>query len=212
MNLPTVAVAAWLLVLPACASAQTAARGGGEDPPATPAPVEAVLVAQPFTLETPYRYEWSRERPLVSRGVLVVLAVDPALVVRRDALQPVLYAGDVPVQRLNHGDRSGRVVGIVPSVDDLAGVPIWFGAPQLPERVDAGVGREERARAGRAGLQPVDAAELEAVERPPVAARHLAELLREVAAGLVEQYAPEDGELAAAWRMPTAGGSREPQR
>ena len=53
--------------------------------------------ARPFTLQTPYRNDWSKERAMVSAGVLVVLEVDPALVVPRDSLEPVLYAGDVAV-------------------------------------------------------------------------------------------------------------------
>ncbi len=91
------------------AAAQTAA-------PQLPRPVKDILYAQPFKLTKGYTNTWSKGRELVSSGVLVVLAVDPALVVPRDALEPILYAGSTPVQRLNHGCQSGRVIGIVPGV------------------------------------------------------------------------------------------------
>ena len=82
--------------------------------PASPKPIKDILYARPFTLTKGYRNDWSKEHALVSSGLLVVLEVDPLLVAPRDAAEPVLYAGNTPVQRLNHGDRSGRVIGIVP--------------------------------------------------------------------------------------------------
>jgi hypothetical protein len=122
--------------------------------PPSPKPVNDILYVQPFTLAKGYVNSWSKERALVSSGVLVVLEVDPVLVEPRDAAEPILYAGNTPVQRLNHGDRSGRVIGIVPGVADLADSPIWFGAPGLPERVTAETTRAERALAEKSGIRP----------------------------------------------------------
>src|SRR5712671_3802176 len=124
-----------LLVLPACAAGQTVTHTGMTSVPPLPAPVKNILYARPFTLERPYRYDWSKDRPTVSTGILVVLDVDTALVIPRDSLEPVLYASDVAVQRLNHGHKSGKVIAIVPGHVDLATTPIWFGSPNLPERV-----------------------------------------------------------------------------
>ncbi|MFL6246564.1 MAG: hypothetical protein ACJ74H_11105 [Thermoanaerobaculia bacterium] len=194
-----------LLVMPACAASQNVARAREN---ATPVPVRDILYARPFTLETPYRNEWSQERAMVSTGVLVVLDVDPALVVRRDTLEPVLYAGNVAVQRLNHGDKSGRIIGIVPGAVDLTGVPIWFGSPELPERVTANFVRSERARAERAGVRPFSSAKLAAVMRPVVTAAGLSALLRNVAAALVDEYSPQEKELADSWRLPIATSKR----
>jgi hypothetical protein len=140
----------------------------------------------------------------VSTGVLIVLEVDPALVVPRDTLEPVLYAGDVAVQRLNHGYPSGRVIGIVPGNIDLASAPIWFGSPQLPERVTESTVRSERARAEKAGMQPFGSAKIASIQRQAAAATDLAALLREVAADLVYEYSPQEKELADSWRLPTA--------
>src|SRR5712691_2745721 len=109
-----------------------AAQTGAPQPPRS---VKDILYAQPFKLKKGYTNTWSKGHELVSSGILVVLAVDPALVQPRDALEPILYVGSTPVQRLNHGGQSGRVIGIVPGATDLVGSPIWFGAPGLPERV-----------------------------------------------------------------------------
>ena len=172
--------------------------------PSTPASVKGILYARRFTLETPYQYDWSKERIMVSTGILVVFDVDPAYVVPRDTLEPVLYAGNVPVQRLNHGDVSGRVIGIVPGNIDFATAPIWFGSPQLPGRVTAEMVASERARAERAGVRALPQARLASVELPAVAAKDLTALLRNVAAELVYQYSPQDKELAESWRLPVA--------
>jgi hypothetical protein len=116
----------------------------------------------------------------------------------------VLYAGNVPVQRLNHGNVSGRVIGIVPGNIDLASVLIWFGSPELPERVTASTVESERARAERAGIRAFPQARIAGVGRPPVAAKDFAALLRDVGAELVLEYSPQEKELAESWRLPTA--------
>ena len=186
-------------------TAQTAA-------PQLPRPVKDILYAQPFTLTKGYTNTWSKGHELVSSGVLVVLAVDPALVQPRDALEPILYAGSTPVQRLNQGGQSGRVIGIVPGATDLVGFPIWFGAPGLPERVTAAAARAERARAEKSGIRPFSAAKLRSVTRPAAAAADLAALLRDIASTLVSEYSPQEKHLANSWRLPTAKASPKQPR
>jgi hypothetical protein len=204
MRLLAVAIAVSLLAVPACVTGQTATRVAADTPHA-PVPVKDILYARPFTLQRPYRNDWSKERAVVSSGVLVVLVVDPELVVPRDAaLEPVLYAGNTTVQRLNHGDKSGRVIGIIPGNVDLAVTPIWFGAPDLPERVTAESARSERALAEKAGIRPFSAKKVDAVRHPPVGVSDLAALLRDLAAQLIDQYSPQEKALADAWRLPVA--------
>jgi hypothetical protein len=176
----------------------------GRQRPATPAPVKNILFAQPFTLETPYINTFSKEREKVSNGVLVVLEVDPALVVPRNSLEPVLYAGNVTVQRLNHGERSGRVIGIVPGTINLSTAPIWFGTPELPERVTKSTVQYERGLAEKAGVRAFPSTQLSSIQRSVVATRDLATLLRTVAADLIYQYSPQEKELADSWRLPEA--------
>lgn len=204
MKLLAAPFATFLLAVPILGLAQTTGHDAERAVPATPAPVKGILAARAFTLETPYPYTWSKERIMVSTGVLVVIEVDPAYVVPRDTLEPVLYAGNVPVQRLNHGNVSGRVIGIVPGNIDLASASIWFGSPELPERVTASTVESERARAERAGVRAFPQARIAGVGRPPVAAKDLAALLRDVGAELVIEYSPQEKELAESWRLPIA--------
>lgn len=204
MKLTAAALAAFLLGMPALGASQATGQRAEAAVPPTPAPIKDILAARRFTLETPYQYTWSKEPRRVSTGILVVLEVDPAYVVPRNALEAVLYAGNVAVHRLNHGDRSGRVIGIVPGNVDLATAPIWFGSPELPERVTAKMVESERARAEKAGVRAFPQARIASVERPAVAAEDLAALLRDVAAELVYQYSPQEKELADSWRLPVA--------
>jgi hypothetical protein len=143
------------------ADAKGAAAGG----------VRRIVSVQPFVVEKPWTHVWRAEQPSYDAGYLVVLEVDSALVEPKQTEEPVLYAGDETVERINHGFESGRVVAIIPSPRgkdgapslDLARTPIWFGAPMLPERVDAAMVRSQRddaARRGVAALAPPPASEL----------------------------------------------------
>ena len=172
--------------------------------PATPTPVRNLLVAQPFTLETPFTNTFSKEREKISNGVLIVVEVDRAFVVPRNSLEPVLYAGDAAVQRLNHGELSGRIIGIVPGTLNLATAPIWFGTPELPERVTRNTIQYERGLADKAGVRAFPSARLDSIKRPVIAAKDLATLLSTVAAELIYEYSPQEKHLADSWRLPEA--------
>ncbi|SDW67884.1 hypothetical protein [Nitrosomonas communis] len=204
MKLLAVAFATYFFVTPILGLSQTTRYDAERALPATPAPIKSILAARPFTLETPYPYTWSKERFMVSTGVLIVLEVDPAYVVPRNKLEPVLYAGNVPVQRLNHGNVSGRVIGIVPGSIDLTNALIWFGSPDLPERITASTVESERVRAERAGIRPFPEGRVASVSHPPVVAKDLATLLRDIGAELILEYSPQENELAESWRLPTA--------
>ena len=59
--------------------------------------------------------------------------------------------------RLNQGDESGYVIAVVPGEVDLTKDPIWFGTPDLPERVNAATIKAEREQADKAGIKPISA-------------------------------------------------------
>lgn len=177
-------------------------------PQAAPAAVIDILEIQPFALKEGYQYDWLQSRPFVSDGLLVVLKVDPSLVIPRNAAELVLYAGDRTVQRLSQGDRSGYVVAIIPGDVDLAAEPIWFGRPELPERVTADVIKEERSLADSAGIKPFGAEKVKVALRDAIEAEDLAALLRGPAADLVLKYSPDEKDLAGTWRLPTTGSTR----
>jgi hypothetical protein len=189
-RLRSFALAALPALFPATATA------GVPPVPATPAGVEDVVYAAPFVLQQGYVSDWRLERPVVARGHLVVLRVAPDLVYPRQTAEPVLYAGEQTVERLNVGYPSGYVVAIVPGTADLARVPIWFGTPRLPESVDGGTVRAERSRAEAAGIAPVPPGRIRSVLRKTLELADKSALLHEAGA-LVELYAPDESERAA---------------
>ena len=159
-----------------------------------------VVSAQPFELEEPYVHTWRAERPEVRAGLLLILEVDPAYVTPRNTREPVLYVGSQTAERVNLGAREGRVVAIVPrEVDDAltAPLPVWFGSPMLPERVDAERIELELARAREAGIAPlpVDA------QQPLLRLKDRTALTR-LAAERILAFAPEDAELAESLLQP----------
>lgn len=144
-----------LVLLVAAAAVALAGPAVATPPlPETPAPVRGLLYARPFTLDTPFRYEWSAEHPEVRSGLMLVLEADPALLRPRETQEPVLFVGSLPAQRVTRAFESGRVVVLVPGPVDLAADPIWFGTPGLPEQVDAATARAERGLAARAAIGP----------------------------------------------------------
>jgi hypothetical protein len=211
MNTVTVVIAAMLLGLPALGACQPSTVSRQVAAPATPAAVKGILAARRFTLATPYEYTWSEGPRMVASGTLVVLEVAPAYVVPRNTLEPVLFAGNVAVQRLNHGDKSGRVLGIVPGDIDVGTVAIWFGTPQLPERLTPALIEAERGLAQKAGIRAFGPTRVASITRPRVAAQDLASLLRTTGAELLLQYSPQEKALADAWRLPTAAATRKPK-
>lgn len=170
----------------------------------TPAAVADVVHIQPFTLQEGYVFDWRQERPRVASGTLAVFKVAPALVFPRDAAEPVLYVGNQTAQRLNHGYESGYVVVLIPGDVDLSREPVWFGAADLPEWVNADTIRAERAKAQQAGIAAFDKGRVRSVTHDRVQSSDLATLLRDHVAEIVIRYAPQERALADTWRLPVA--------
>lgn len=174
--------------------------------PQTPAPVRKILSVQPFELAMPARHLWRAEKPEVRTGYLIVLEVDPALVLPRQVAEPVLYVGHQTAERINVGYESGHVVAIVPGVTDpesdsyldLAETLIWFGTPELPERIDGERIATEHANARAAGIRPRGKRELEAAR---VLGGRLnmqpgkIQLMNDAVVRLVARFSPQEGAL-----------------
>lgn len=210
-----VCLSACLFLMLVPARAQNAAPGSGTERqalPDTPAPIEDIILAKPFTLSEGYTFDWSKTAPAVRSGTILVLKVDPALVVPRDALQPVLYAGDSPVQIISGGYPSGTLIGIVPGNVSLSDAPIWFGRPGLPERATPEVIKEERALAERAGIAPPSDETLARAATATTESSNLATLLREEVADIVRKYAPQESDLANRLQLPVAGTEAAPKQ
>ncbi|MBT8485074.1 MAG: hypothetical protein HKO59_09665 [Phycisphaerales bacterium] len=181
--------------------------------PATPAPIDRVVAAQPFVLDDAFRFEWREEKPDARAGYLIVIKVNPDLVYPRQTLEPVLYVGNQVAQRVNVGYRSGHVVAIVPApLDengvvqlDLAKTPIWFGTPELPERINAHAIEVELSVARAAGITPRPAAEVRAALAATAGrttAFRDAHRLVQSAAELIRVYSPEEQDLVEGLLVP----------
>lgn len=173
--------------------------------PATPAAVDDVLFIRPFTMDEGYVFEWTKDRAMMTSGTLLVLKVDPALVFSRQVAEPVLYVGNKTAERVNIGYESGHVIAIVPGDVDLKKEPVWFGTPELPERVDAATVKSERAQADQAGIAPFSAEKVDAALSNGGARLSVAdqdELLRGQVSALIRQYAADEEHLAVTFNVP----------
>ena len=194
-----------IAVLSVLALAAVAVAGMPPVPP-TPAGVSDVVYARPFQLENGFAYAWNKERPTVTSGTLLVVKVsDKNLVLPRQVAEPVLYVGNTTAQRINSGHESGYVVALVPGEVDLAKASIYFGTPELPERVTNAMAGQERQNAATAGIGPVSAKSLNAAQKRGGSAmkvKDLSTLLRTEVADLILEYSPQEKELADGFRVP----------
>jgi hypothetical protein len=175
--------------------------------PATPAAVDNLLYVRTFDLEKGEKFFWSKEKPMMTTGTLLVIEVkDKNLVVPRAIAMPVLYVGNQPAQRINEGHKSGRVIAIVPGEVDLLKEPIWFGTPELPENVDANMAKAERKLADKAGIKPFDEKTVKAAQakggETKLTAPDMHTLLRDNVAELILEYCPDEKHLADDFRVP----------
>ena len=106
---------------------------------------------------------------------------------------------------MNHGNKSGHVIAIAPGEADLTKVPIWFGTPRLPERVDAAAAKSERALAEQAGIGPFSEKNVAAALAKggePIKTTDKSALLRDQVAELILEYSPDEKHLADGFRLP----------
>ena len=191
------------LLLSACILALASTALSAPPLPPTPAPVDDVVYARTFKLNEGFRFDWAKEPFTATEGTLLVLKVKPEYAVPRQAFEPMLYVGDHAAMKLNSGETSGYLVVVVPGEVDLSKALIWFGTPSVAERVDNATVQAERALAEKAGVKPLTAekaAKLRGGDR--INAADFSVLLREHAAGLIEQYCPAEKERAALLRAP----------
>jgi len=175
-------------------------------------PVRGLVLARPFTLQRPVAHVWRAEAETYDAGFLVVLDVDPTFVRPRQSEEPVLQAGAETVERVNHGERSGRVVGIVPCARDAAGRPemdlaetvFFFGPEGLPERVTIEEARRGLQRAVASGARAFSKEDVsKALERGggvlELASR---DELDPIAGVLVLEHSPEERDLGTGLMAP----------
>jgi hypothetical protein len=179
--------------------------------------------AQPFVLEQPYTHEYRSERPLVASGWIVVLETDADRLFLRQTHNPVLMGGAQTLERVNHGNQSGRLVALLPAPIDASGevsldlhdVPLWFAwdeaVPEdeklLPEQMDAQILRRELAKAKRLGARPRPEAEVDAALAAGGGTIYVLDRveLQPFLADLLDVHSPQETELIGSLRMPVLG-------
>ena len=172
-------------------------------------PVQLVF-AQPFALDEPYAYHWRADRPTVAGGYILAVAADPVLLPPKQVHNPLLFVGDMPVERMNAGTDSGIYVGLIPSplgadgepTLDLSETPIYWAFPEiLPESLTAedaaGVLANSRARA-----QGAEVAEAALAEGGGTVFLETHGMLRRYAADVIERYSPAEADLVNGLRAP----------
>lgn len=215
MNRAVTAAFAALALAAVVAAVSRGARTGpspetAPPPAAAPDAVWDVLAARPFRVSEPFTHWWRSERPQVSAGHILVLAVDPERFLPRQTLEPVLQVGEQTAERVNRGHLDGALVVVLPSeagpdgwpVCDLALEPMFLASPALPESVDgAWLARE----LGATSAVPFDRGRIEralANGGVPLDAADQDEVLR-AAALWVQSYAPGERDLAEGLLVPS---------
>ncbi len=153
---------------------------------------------QPFQLEQATTYPWNGHRSSFDQGTLFVVEVDPNQAQPRQAGAPVLYVGNTPAARLNPGHLDSHIVAFVPENIDFSATPIFWGPSTLPERVRPDLEGQDALKKAKA--KPFPAAEVNKVQRPKKSLQS-EKHIHVLAADLIDQYAPQDGDFARGYRV-----------
>ncbi len=184
-------------------------QGGLDAPPEIPAnptvelPMQLVH-AQPFQLAEAATHYWRAEQPTYTDGLVLVLDADPTFLLPRQTAEPVIFVGDQTVDRINTGYPSGQLVAVVPgmTLEQLADAPIYFGQPELPERVDAEYAAAELSAAIDGGLAGPgrDRVALASDGIEGIGALDYSDLMFQ-ASFLIEKYSPSETDLIEGFRV-----------
>lgn len=165
------------------------------EPPQAPHDIQLrVIEAHPFTLETPEKNWMSPEAPAYQTGTVLVVEGPQERFLPRQTLENVLYVGTQMPEWLNTGEFSGRRVLLVPGPFD-AQAPIFFGTPELPERVTEDEAARQMALAVDAGAATLENVELASPRQFPDGVE-----LRRFGADLIERYAPDEVDVISGLR------------
>jgi len=176
-----------------------------------PLPVDALVAARAFVLEEPRPYDWMKGHAPIHSGVLLAVDAEPALCLPRQVAEPVIYVGGVPAERLATDWVSGRLLLLVPGEPDLAALPLYFGVPELPERIDDSHGQAALAEAWDAGLQPFTPDRVAAASSAggePLQLRDSRSLELAIAS-FIDAWAPQERQRADGLRAPAPGAGSE---
>ena len=205
-TLTTLSIASLTCLLAAAAFAlrpTPAPQDGPAQLPADPLSVPVdVVEAHPFRLFTPATHYYRAEQPTFDSGLLLVLDVaDTSLLTPRQTLDPVLYVGNETAERINTGKDSGYLVVVVPNatLESLAESPVYFGTPELPERVTQASAEAELLAALEKGIRPSLNAAKAGRDEVLLADHHHLYVHSSL---LIEAYSPNEQDLIRSMRVP----------
>lgn len=202
MRIATLLLAATLLAHPLATAQEPSSP---VDAAALPLPADDVLALRVFTVAEARPYPWMQGHAPITSGLLIALEVEPALALPRQVAEPVIYVGDVPAERLNVGWPSGRLLLLVPGAPELEALPVFFGPPELPERIDAAHATADLALARDLGIAPFGADRIEAAFAAggePLALPD-SRALDHAIADWIDAWAPGEAERAEGLRAPS---------
>lgn len=182
--------------------------GGLPALPEEPRSALEVLELVPFTLEEPAVHDFRLEAPSYDAGYLIVIRTDPELAYVRQGYEAVLCAGRQTVARRNASGPENVVVGVLPAPRgedglpdvDWARTPIWYGSPELPERVDAAWLEREYEAAQASGVTAMPATSVSDALRDVVHLDAPVELDGPIA-DLIERHSPSEVDLVRGLRF-----------
>jgi len=100
--------------------------------------IQKIVYVQNFKSDEDIKYYWSAGNKKIKEGTILVIKADKEAFKPRESMEPVLYVGPWPAQKLNTGQRSGYIIAIVPTLKkDEELQDIWVGKKQLPEQIES---------------------------------------------------------------------------
>ena len=171
-----------------------------------------LLFAQPFFLDQSYQHAWRSDQPTYSAGYVIAVAADPEVMPVMQVHHPLMFVGDMPIERVNDGWQSGVVVGFVPSpvkdgqlTLDLATTPIFWAKPDiLPEALTASQARAELERAIESGAVAQQGATVQSAVTSGGGAVYVEThgMLQRYVADVIERFSPGEVDLISGLRAP----------
>ncbi len=168
-----------------------------------PTGAKKLLVAKSFTLGAEYEYLFSKDKPKVKEGTVLVVQVDPEMSKPRQTEMPILFVNRRPAEITNFGLEKGNLVVIVPGKLDLENARVYYGTPGVAEQVDAAKGTQELAAAEKAGVRPFSKREVTRALRrggDAIQVANVGELYSGLVADLIERFSPAEKEQADGYR------------
>lgn len=160
---------------------------------AAPQSAVEVKLAQYFEVTEPITFHWQADQPTFTNGTILVLAVNKAQALPRQAQSPTLFVGNSPAAVTHPGYLDGRMVVFVPG-HTTGSTPVFWADSNLPEQITVADGNALLA------MVRADDSPSWTVEKSTLKFGNEAKLYGHIAE-LIETHAPQDIDFAKGYRM-----------